>query len=904
MRWNYDPKWRDMFDDGVHRDILIVPHATKVTKVQGQPPLVTSKVPKFYKDNDPEPSHHVDGDVKKEGLRIPGEYEDVEWTIENGDIINEKFEYADGISSNDKLAYGSCEAAMIKFTIRNNKTYNNETHRWELDIPDLQNIQVITDDGKTLLGELQGAAIIEVWTYINGDSSSLQWLGMYKVEQDKATGNGYEREIIAYDFMLTFRDMDIFEWYKALFEGVPMDSEDPSKGKREDMPYDEHGWTIGEALKYLFDQLAYQSPSVPTTTNPKDYLLDMDADKYPGYGMPIILDPDLFDTSVKPLEIPDEYDPTDPQLAERYGWMMVMDLPFIKDEKIIKKGQLSCGKFLEDIAILAGRFGMIRKDIFEDDNYIDPDPTKKHRYNTYEKCYLTFRPIETKDSTIRSENCFDNSDVEKGFQYDNYDTVENKLIQIYDYDNNELVFFCPSGLSEKDKTDFKNGNRADIGSLTILENMFTSYLKKDDTADLGGAFILKLLQKGRNATKNVIDYEESVRTGHKETKSVTYGVVPYLTECYNNIIYRPYRPYQLTSFGDLCRMPGDRIHVEGIDRITGEEYNFDSYIFVRRITGVQKMMDKYTAKGNIIGGTYSDYRAGDLNDSFHPQSLGYGRLGGGSGNSNGGTNNTTISGISQEDLKEILRNAGMRFLDEPTDCEAVYNAEDNTVTLKWSDPEDKTGNKPIPMEWAGTTVVRAETVPLSRWGGVNNTKIVNSSTRDQYKTDGYVDDTVERGKKYYYAFMPYYVQMDDDDLTIRIYTWTKYIEVNTEYILTAPEIKSLALKGEKNPWDGSEIEILWSGTSNKMTAKVANSHVVFTMYSGSTVIYSFNAASGTTASDVANISIGFLQDSDLQLAKPSMVYKDGSTYDYNQEEPTETEMGLIYTWLQAGLPSS
>ena len=86
------------------------------------------------------------------------------------------------------------------------------------------------------------------------------------------------------------------------------------------------------------------------------------------------------------------------------------------------------------------------------------------------------------------------------------------------------------------------------------------------------------------------------------------------------------------------------------------------------------MMDKYTAKGNIIGGTYSDYRAGDLNDSFHPQSLGYGRWGGSSGNSNGGVNNTTISGISQEDLKEILRNAGMRFLDEPTDCEAVYNA--------------------------------------------------------------------------------------------------------------------------------------------------------------------------------------------------------------------------------------
>ena len=89
MRWNYDPKWRDMFDDGVHRDILIVPHATTVTKVSGEPPLVTSKVPKFYRDDDPDKTHHVDNKLENEGKRIPGEYQDVEWTIENGDLINE-----------------------------------------------------------------------------------------------------------------------------------------------------------------------------------------------------------------------------------------------------------------------------------------------------------------------------------------------------------------------------------------------------------------------------------------------------------------------------------------------------------------------------------------------------------------------------------------------------------------------------------------------------------------------------------------------------------------------------------------------------------------------------------------------------------------------------------------------
>jgi hypothetical protein len=89
-----------------------------------------------------------------------------------------------------------------------------------------------------------------------------------------------------------------------------------------------------------------------------------------------------------------------------------------------------------------------------------------------------------------------------------------------------------------------------------------------------------------------------------------------------------------------------------------------------------------------------------------------------------------------------------------------------------------------------------------------------------------------------------------------------------------------------------------------MTVEVASSTITFKMYTGSTVIYTFTAAAGTTIADVANINIGFLIDSENQVAKPSFTYKSGDTYSYNQEEATDEEMADIYTWLSAGLSSS
>lgn len=862
MRWDYNEDYRDKFDEGPHRDILIVPHATLVQPVAGSQPYVRSKVPKFY--------------AGENGKPIPNEYKDLEFVITNDDIVKEKFEFSRSINSTESIAFGSCEAAMIKFTIRNIREYNEVTKQWEPEIPNLQKIEVVSDDGKTLIGEVEGSAIIEVYTYINGDSSTLMWLGMYRVEEDKVVNNGYEREITAYDFMLTFRDMDIFEWYKGLFEGVPIDSDDPSKGIHKPGKKE---WTIGEALHDLFDNLAYLSPKDLTITNPKDYLVDVEAKDYPGYGMPIVIDPDLEDPEVDEIVVPTE--PGD-DAYERYGYMPILELPFHEDEKIIKKGSYSCGKFLEDIAMLAGRFGFIRRDKYIPGDYVQPSKTDKQCYNHYEKCILSFRPIEQKDAAIVSENILSDSDVQKGIQYDYYDHQEVKLLEVQNYDNKKIIYYCPTGVSEEELTDYKSGKSV-IPAYNISENTFTSYLKEDATT--------KPDSTCSYSNKDIIDILL------KGTEGINNGK-PVIDNAFNNMIYRPYRPYQLTSYSDLCREPGDRIRVSGTDKVTGEPYSFESYIFEVKTTGIQKMMDTYSAKGNLYSQAYSDYRSGNLASGFMPQSMGYGRGGGllstESQKSSDGTINAV--GMTSEDFVAYVRNLGMRFLQEPTKVKAVYSAVDTTVSIKWTDPDDMDSWRPIPCIWEGTIVVRKEgSAPRHRWDGE---VLVDSTTRNEYSETAFVDNNnVEVNKLYYYGIFPYYTMDTIDGHDIKCYRFTKVVQVDTTEILKAPTINSI-IPGEIQDWDGSEIAIMWVDDNNKMTVKVDDNSIVFSLYSWENVIYSFTSPVGSTPADVKKIHAAFLKDDENEIAKPSFVYRTGSgVYSWNLEEPSDTEMSNIYSWL-------
>lgn len=100
-------------------------------------------------------------------------------------------------------------------------------------------------------------------------------------------------------------------------------------------------------------------------------------------------------------------------------------------------------------------------------------------------------------------------------------------------------------------------------------------------------------------------------------------------------------------------------------------------------------------------------------------------------------------------------------------------------------------------------------------------------------------------------------------------------------------------------WDGSEIEILWSGEDNVLTVKKVNDSVVFTMYANDVEIYSWTSE----VNDISKVNIGFLIDDDLEVGKPSFIYDNSdNTVTYNAEEPTDEEMSDIYLWLIEGIP--
>ena len=73
---------------------------------------------------------------------------------------------------------------------------------------------------------------------------------------------------------------------------------------------------------------------------------------------------------------------------------------------------------------------------------------------------------------------------------------------------------------------------------------------------------------------------------------------------------------------------------------------------------------------------------------------------------------------------------------------------ETSMTIKWTDPQD--GET---VEWAGTTVIRKRgSRPVDMLDG---DVVVDSTTRNQYRTSGYVDTNLAKNTLYYYRFFPY-----------------------------------------------------------------------------------------------------------------------------------------------------
>lgn len=1121
MRWAYNDEFRDEFSKGPHRDILIVPHGTKVTPVAGGPPEVTSRVPLFNDDGTPQTSG---------GNFVMS---DVDWVITNKDIVKEQFKYSYSLNPAENITFSSASSAMVQFTIRNNKEYNPDTDTWELDIPNLQYYSYYDKNNNLIIGELEGNYIIKVYTYINGDSSTLLCLGMFRVEEDKAVDNGYNRQITAYDFMATFRDMDIFNWYKRLFDGINKLDNDyidatNKTGEEQKKPdnYDaevnwvrkpskklypnrDGRWTIGEALQDLINNLAAFDMIVwsddgktamvgGTSTNPSAVGRDYgEGCGYSGYGMPIVIDPNILDSNAKP------YTPTEPgqDEYEEYGYMKILELEFYPDPSILKSESLSMGKFLEDIGILAGRYPMIRPDkLIEDQtaDYFDPrtvtDP-KQTRYNTYEKCILTFKPLPTSkdDKTdagvpkLQPEQQLSNHEIVKGFQHALFDVKDVMIVKIGMQDGEKVEYKILN------KTQRKQAETNDLQTFSFSNNLFCSYLVDSSDDD----DIKKLLPEYKKIKEKLFGKE-------KDNHNMTSGAL--FEDGYYNIKNRSYVPYTLTTYGDPVRDVGDRILINFEDKITGEKTQMYTYILERELSGIQKMMDTYKANGQITSPVFSNYQTGSTYQSgfgMNIQMLGY-KHSYGSGNGTGGSSQGAVIGISPSDLVSYLRNVGIRLLDEPltasakfvqgsgsgdvsylnfygnicdpdetwdgitptqddtsthglkceywneelqewgshditssgnpiavmgtttdpysewpliafytsngkweffgddpfdenspindcgypeewkedptkhwifepndlkygdttnvlkvngqtinielgdvinidgyeyehltddalpnlrlssqqedpkwkkiqatyqypgvwVDCASGYpDLHENPVVqntkkhiaLKWEDPGDIETWEPTPADWKGTIVIRKEdSAPKHRWDGEEIVR-TTTSNKDAYKDTAYKDEDIQLGKTYYYGFFPYYKKREQDGHNINFFRFTKVIKVETGINAEAPEITNI-MAGTPQDWDGSEVAFAWSG-SNKITVAVANNTITFKMYIGDSVIYTFNAASGSTIADVKDISLAFLIDKSSGVAKPSLVYKSSDTYSYNQESPTESEMQDIYVWL-------
>lgn len=701
MRWEYNDDYRDQFSKGVHRDILIVPHQTNVIGVKGGPPMITSKVPQcetYNKGKEVRPK-------KKDGRYVMCQ---VPWVITNENIVKEKFEYVNSINSSDNLTFSSCESAMVKFTIRNTKTYDEDTGRWVPDIPNLFKYEFYDEEtGKIIVGEVQANSVIKVYQYINNDSSTLIYMGMFVVEEDKPVGEGYEREITAYDFLYTLREMDIFNWYKALFDGIDVTENDykneiegkdsnsssssSSENQNEEEPstdddepsYDpddprwdptkggrvpQAEWKLGDALKDLFENLAAMKPKIDSyekgvsgnldkykyaddegATKDAEQLQIKEDEAYPdGFGMPIMLDPDIFDETKK-YKIPKK---PGENVYECYGYCPIMELPIRKNSKIYEAKSLSAGKFLEDIGILAGKYPVIRLDKIVDDNY-DPDA----HYNTYEKCILTFKPLQKNDVTINENNMLTNNDFAKGFKHDYFKCDMIMALNYYKYNDSEDTPFVSYEYLNAKQKEMKRTDPSSIRTFNVTDNTFISYLITDDDKNK----ISDSMKEKYQAIINLLT--------KKKSKSILY-------DGYMKIKYRDYTPYELTTFADPCRDVGDRIEIHFEDKITGERVAFQSYILERKMSGIQNMMDTYTAKGTMANATFSDYKSGTKysSSSYGIQSFGYSNFGSSTSNSSSKNKEETIvyTGITMSEFCEIIRNIGFRLLDEPTKCKIEF----------------------------------------------------------------------------------------------------------------------------------------------------------------------------------------------------------------------------------------
>lgn len=488
---------------------------------------------------------------------------------------------------------------------------------------------------------------------------------------------------------------------------------------------------------------------------------------------------------------------------------------------------LSGGQFLEDICEINGRYGHLGRKLST------ASATKNYQIFQYIRVERYDEAGERIGNELRMEGMM------KGL----YQTLSIGKIRVYNRDSVRLAGYDEGYYKTK------------MSTYNIYDNILIDDLTKSKTQEQ----VLKAMMKN----------------------------------IYDSVRYRKYVPFNAKFPADLCREVGDRITLYSDIELQIDEDNpksFKTLIFQRRITGIQNMVDTYSAKGDKKLPAFGDYS----------HSSGYSAKSSRSGQSysskeqEGSDGELVSEYLNNEIFVEIVRNMNVRFPNEPTNVSVEYIKSDggiaHHVDIKWTDPADISTEEPRASEWAGTIVIRKEnSSPRNIYDG---TIVKNSTTRDQYSSNALTDSDISPNKIYYYGIFPY-----DTEGYVR---FTKIVRVDTETIIPKPEITKLSLGGVRD-WSGEEVVIAYSGQNNSLAVLVSNGHIVFKLYSSGSLIYSFTSPVGDSPEDAKYIIPGFLIDAENEVAKPSFAYKNDSVYMYNQEEPTDEQMSLIYEWLYPGI---
>ena len=132
------------------------------------------------------------------------------------------------------------------------------------------------------------------------------------------------------------------------------------------------------------------------------------------------------------------------------------------------------------------------------------------------------------------------------------------------------------------------------------------------------------------------------------------------------------------------------------------------------------------------------------------------------------------------------------------------------VYVKWTDPSDLIVAESTLAAWGGTLLVRkAGSAPTSRRDG---TVVLDSKTRDAYKTSYFCDSGLTDGTTYYYKFFPYTTQnaYTDDDACAFSVTPTAQVSGIDSWVVTGMSASSEAGDGK--------MTIKWTDPAATITA--------------------------------------------------------------------------------------